>query len=153
MYDAAITILYISSVPYTNDCLAQYTTSLHAQQLAVEELLSVKCTRTIDVPIAVTSLSSSLTPSSTSPLTIQGILKYRINPSHFAPRLFDLCGLTIDTIFDLSVPSTDQQVKNVAKLTGTNGTTCPELDAMESHSERGILVIQCSHHISTVALN
>ncbi|GAV01451.1 hypothetical protein RvY_12161 [Ramazzottius varieornatus] len=136
VYDAIVAVVYVAPSSPTPECLAQYNKYVTTQQEIITEMLSTKCSKTIDVPITVTALSSKMSPSSASNMAVEGLFQYRIAPSRPTARLYDLCGLTIDTMFDFSVPPTDPAITSIWKLQDAN-TVCANLEAIESNSTRG----------------
>lgn len=59
-----------------------------------------------------------------------------IVPAIRQPQLYDLCGSTLNLIFDLSVPSTSAVIEPLLNVSAI-GNQCPPLRALKSSITRG----------------
>lgn len=70
-----------------------------------------------------------------SPLQVIGNYTLLIQPSVPQDVFYDLCGLTLRTIFDLRIPGATTPVKSLLQLAGdaipSQGTLCPQLNAVK----------------------
>ncbi|XP_028131495.1 sushi, von Willebrand factor type A, EGF and pentraxin domain-containing protein 1 isoform X2 [Diabrotica virgifera virgifera] len=132
-YHFTASINYRANGAVANSCLNQYTELLAQYYNNLNTQLSDRCSA-VNVKMNVTFIKSLATLVEENVVRIDYILD--IVPLYRQPQIYDLCGSTLNLMFDLSVPYANAVVEpllNVAAI----GNQCPPLKALKSTNERG----------------
>lgn len=113
-------------LPQYKDLLAQYDTILNAK-------LTERCSA-VNVNINVTFVKAM--PSLLDENVVKMDFVLAIQPAIRQTQLYDLCGSTLNLIFDLSVPYASALIEPVLNVSSI-GNQCPPLRAIRSSISRG----------------
>lgn len=117
----------------SSSCLPQYKNLLAQYDNTLNERLSQRCSA-INININVTFLT--LVPSLLDENVVKMDFVLDIAPIVRQPQLYDLCGSTLNLIFDLSVPYASALIEPLLNVSSI-GNQCPPLRAIRSMITRG----------------
>lgn len=126
-------IKYRANGAVANTCLNQYTDLISQFYSNLNDILTQKCSA-VNVNMNVTFVKAVPSLIDENLVRIDYILA--VIPAVRQPQLYDLCGSTLNLIFDLSVPYASAAIDpilNVVKI----GNQCPPLKALQSNITRG----------------
>ncbi|CAG9836717.1 unnamed protein product [Diabrotica balteata] len=132
-YHFTASINYRANGAVANSCLNQYIELLAQYYNNLNTVLSERCSA-VNVKMNVTFIKALANLVEENVVKIDYILE--IVPLYRQPQIYDLCGSTLNLMFDLSVPYANAVVEpllNVAAI----GNQCPPLKALKSINERG----------------
>ncbi|XP_072385212.1 uncharacterized protein uif isoform X2 [Diabrotica undecimpunctata] len=132
-YHFTASINYRANGAVANSCLNQYIELLAQYYNNLNTVLSDRCSA-VNVKMNVTIIKALANLVEENVVKIDYILE--IVPLYRQPQIYDLCGSTLNLMFDLSVPYANAVVEpllNVAAI----GNQCPPLKALKSTNERG----------------
>ncbi|XP_045468348.1 sushi, von Willebrand factor type A, EGF and pentraxin domain-containing protein 1 isoform X2 [Harmonia axyridis] len=132
-YHVTGTISYRANGAVATSCLNQYTDVVSQYYANLNAILSQRCSA-VNVDMNVTFIKAIPVLIEENVLNIDYVLN--IVPVIRQPQLYDLCGSTLNLVFDLSVPYASAVIDpllNVAAI----GNQCPPLKGLKSSITRG----------------
>ncbi|PAV81135.1 hypothetical protein WR25_22382 isoform B [Diploscapter pachys] len=135
-YEVTVELTYPIETPVPEQCLKGYTESVSKNFDALDEVLSSRCSGPLPVYVrALDAVFHNTHGAVVSNITIQ------ILPSVLQDVFYDLCGLTLRTIFDLRIPGTTEPVRPLLAIAGdsiaSHSGGCPSLTATKSNVVQG----------------
>uniref|UniRef100_A0A1A9UCN5 Uncharacterized protein n=1 Tax=Glossina austeni TaxID=7395 RepID=A0A1A9UCN5_GLOAU len=132
-YQVTATVTYRANGAVAHSCLGQYQNLLAQHYTGLNQLLSQRCSA-VNVNMNVTFLKS--VPSLLEENVVKMDFILSILPAIRQPQLYDLCGSTLNLIFDLSVPYASAVIDSLLNISHI-GNQCPPLRALRSNISRG----------------
>ncbi|KAK9881868.1 hypothetical protein WA026_018067 [Henosepilachna vigintioctopunctata] len=132
-YHVTATIAYRANGAVATACLNQYTDVLAQYYGNLNSVLSQRCSA-VNVNMNVSFIRAKPSMVDENLVNIDYVLN--VVPVVRQPQLYDLCGSTLNLMFDLSVPYASAVIEpllNVAAI----GNQCPPLKALKSSNTRG----------------
>uniref|UniRef100_A0A914C4L0 Fibropellin-1 n=1 Tax=Acrobeloides nanus TaxID=290746 RepID=A0A914C4L0_9BILA len=135
-YELVVAVRYAVSTPVGQECLKGYTDLVAAFFDTMDTVLTQRCSSSVQVFVRFLDVkfTSSLNEV-TANYTIQ------ILPTVLQDVFYELCGLTLRTIFDLRIPGASGPIRNVLSISGetiaTPGNGCPSLNATSTSVSQG----------------
>lgn len=114
-------------------CLNQYTDLVSQHYTNLNHILSQRCSA-VNVNMNVSFIKSMPSLIEENVIKIDYIVA--IVPAVRQPQLYDLCGSTLNLIFDLSVPYASAVIDPLLNIAAI-GNQCPPLKALKSSITRG----------------
>lgn len=136
-YQVTATITYRANGALSPSCLPQYQENLQQYYTSLNEVLSAKCSQ-LNINSNVSIIRSESTLLDENIVRLDFILV--IIPAIRQPQLYDLCGHTLNLIFDVGVPDANVVIAPLLNVSSI-GNQCSPLKAQRSHIARGF---QCS---------
>uniref|UniRef100_A0A9J2P4X9 Sushi, von Willebrand factor type A, EGF and pentraxin domain-containing protein 1 n=1 Tax=Ascaris lumbricoides TaxID=6252 RepID=A0A9J2P4X9_ASCLU len=135
-YELNVAIAYSVSTPVGPDCLKGYSELVAAYFDSLDSSLSQRCSSSVQVFVRFLDVQFSSTPTGVSAnYTIQ------ILPTVLQSVFYELCGLTLRTIFDLRIPGATTSIRNLLSISGetiaTQSVGCPSINATKTSIEQG----------------
>ncbi|VDL64817.1 unnamed protein product [Nippostrongylus brasiliensis] len=112
-YELNVAISYPSTSPVSDSCLKGYVALAAASFDSLDEVLSQRCSSSVQV--FVRFLDAKFTNDNG---VINGNYTIQILPTVLQNVFYDLCGLTLRTIFDLRIPGATTPIRNLLSLNG-----------------------------------
>ncbi|EPB80398.1 hypothetical protein ANCCEY_00495 [Ancylostoma ceylanicum] len=135
-YELNVAISYPSSSPVLDHCLKGYASLAASSFDPLDEVLSQRCSSSVQV--FVRFLDAEFTNEKGM---VNGNYTIQILPTVLQSVFYDLCGLTLRTIFDLRIPGATTPIRNLLALNGesipSQGIGCPQLTASKSTISQG----------------
>ncbi|KJH47374.1 GCC2 and GCC3 [Dictyocaulus viviparus] len=135
-YEFNVAIIYPSASPVVEHCLKGYASLASASFDSLDEVLSQRCSGSVQV--FVRFLNAEFVNGNG---TIIGNYTIQILPTVLQNVFYDLCGLTLRTIFDLKIPGASSTIQNILSLNGdsipSQGLGCSQLSAAHAFSSQG----------------
>lgn len=132
-YHVVASVQYRALGAVSNACLPQYKDLLAQYDSVLNERLSQRCSA-VNVNINVTFVKAM--PSLLDENVVKMDFVLAIIPAIKQTQLYDLCGSTLNLIFDLSVPYASALIEPVLNVSSI-GNQCPPLRAIRSSITRG----------------
>ncbi|XP_073822904.1 sushi, von Willebrand factor type A, EGF and pentraxin domain-containing protein uif isoform X2 [Musca autumnalis] len=132
-YQVTATITYRANGAVAQSCLGKYQDALAQHYAGLNQLLSQRCSA-VNVNMNVTFLKSIPSLKEENVVKMDFILS--ILPAIRQPQLYELCGSTMNLIFDLSVPYASAVIDSLLNISNI-GNQCPPLRALNSNISRG----------------
>ncbi|CAG9863735.1 unnamed protein product [Phyllotreta striolata] len=132
-YHFTASINYRANGAVATSCLNQYTELLAQYYNNLNMVLSERCSA-VNVKMNVTFINALATLVEENVVKVDYILD--IMPVVRQPQLYDLCGSTLNLMFDLSVPYANAVVEPLLNVSSI-GNQCPPLKALKSTNQRG----------------
>lgn len=132
-YHVTTTMTYRANGAVAPNCLSQYQEQLAQYYGDLNSLLSQRCSA-VNVNMNVSFIRSIPTLTDENVVSIDFILV--IIPAIKQPQLYELCGSSLNLIFDLSVPSASAVIEPLLNVSSI-GNQCPPLRALKSSINRG----------------
>lgn len=132
-YHVVSTIQYRANGAVATACLNQYADYLSQFYSNLNTILSQRCSA-VNVNMNVSFLHA--TPSLVEENLVKMDFTLAIIPVIRQPQLYDLCGSTLNLIFDLSVPYASAVIEPLLNVSAI-GNQCPPLRALVSTITRG----------------
>lgn len=136
-YHVTATVNYRANGAVSPSCLPQYQELLQQYYGNLNQILSQRCSA-VNVNMNVSFIRSVPALLEENVVKVDFILV--IIPAIRQPQLYDLCGSTLNLIFDLSVPYASAVIEPLLNVSSI-GNQCPPLRALKSSIGRGF---QCS---------
>lgn len=133
MVNKSLIIYFVSTGVVNPSCLPQYQDWLQQYYNNLNEVLSSRCS-VVNVRMNVSFIRSMSTLLEENVVRLDFILV--VLPAIRQPRLYDLCGSTLNLIFDLSVPYASEVIEPLLNVSSI-GNQCPPLRALKSNIARG----------------
>lgn len=114
-------------------CLNQYTDLISQYYTNLNKVLSERCSA-VNVKMTVSFLKAAASLIQENLVKIDYTLN--IEPVVRQPQLYDLCGSTLNLMFDLSVPYANAVIEPLLNVSAI-GNQCPPLRALNSTNLRG----------------
>ncbi|CAL2041939.1 unnamed protein product [Caenorhabditis brenneri] len=129
-------INYPVSSPVPDHCLKGYAELAAKEFDNLDKVLSARCSSSVEVFVRLLKLDfSNLNGQLTGNYTIQ------VLPTEQQSVFYDLCGLTLRTIFDLNIPGANQPIQSLLSLSGESIASqtvgCPSINAKGSSVVQG----------------
>ncbi|XGW30547.1 hypothetical protein V3C99_009476 [Haemonchus contortus] len=135
-YELNVDISYPSTSPVPDHCLKGYASLAAASFDPLDEVLSQRCSSSVQV--FVRFLDAEFVNQKGM---VNGNYTIQILPTVLQGVFYDLCGLTLRTIFDLRIPGATTPIRNLLLLNGesipSQGLGCPQLTASKSSISQG----------------
>ncbi|KAK0398751.1 hypothetical protein QR680_002734 [Steinernema hermaphroditum] len=135
-YQLTVTIKYVVSTPVGPDCLRGYTDLAAAFFDGLDATLSQRCSSSVQVFVRFLDVHYAATGNE-----VIGNYTVQILPTVLQDKLYELCGLTLRTIFDLNIPGATVPIKNLLSISGetiaTQGIGCPSINAVKTSISQG----------------
>ena len=135
-YELNVAVKYSVGTPVGDDCLQSYTQLAATYFDNMDTVLSQRCSSSVQV--FVKFLNAKFTSNEnevTANYTIQ------ILPTVLQNVFYELCGLTMRTIFDLRIPGATTPIRNLLAISGdsvaTQGMGCPSMNATSTSVSQG----------------
>jgi hypothetical protein len=140
------------STPVGVECLQGYTDLVAAYFDQIDTTLSQRCSSSVQVFVRFldvkffssdSNVSSLFEHSLTSSCVFQVTANYTIQilPSVLQDVFYELCGLTLRTIFDLRIPGATTPIRSLLGIPGeaiaTQGVGCPSINASTTIVSQG----------------
>uniref|UniRef100_A0A182Y3Y1 Notch n=1 Tax=Anopheles stephensi TaxID=30069 RepID=A0A182Y3Y1_ANOST len=132
-YQVVATTTYRANGVVSEQCLPQYQEQTAKHFASLSSVLSQRCSA-VYVNMNVTILKS--VPRLLEENVVQMDFILLIDPAVKQPQLYDLCGSTLNLIFDLSVPYASAAIEPLSNVKSI-GNECPPLRALKSAISRG----------------
>lgn len=132
-YHVVAGVQYRALGAVSNACLPQYKDLLAQYDNILNERLSQRCSA-VNVNINVTFVKAM--PSLLDENVVKMDFVLAITPAIRQTQLYDLCGSTLNLIFDLSVPYASALIEPLLNVSSI-GNQCPPLRAIRSSITRG----------------
>lgn len=136
-YQVTATITYRANGAVSPTCLPRYQENLQQYYSELSQILSAKCSA-VNVNINVSFIRSESTLLDENIVRLDFILV--LIPAIRQPQLYDLCGHTLNLIFDVGVPDANVVIAPLLNVSSI-GNQCSPLKAQRSHISRGF---QCT---------
>lgn len=135
-YDVMATVSYRAGGFVDQKCLAYYLKYVSTFYGSLNQILSERCSA-INVDMVISFVNSTAIISQKNyELDVEYVL--RVKPAIRQNMLYELCGSTLNLIFDLNVPSTSAIIEPILNITASQvGETCPGIMATKSNVQRG----------------
>ncbi|KAK3869849.1 hypothetical protein Pcinc_024872 [Petrolisthes cinctipes] len=133
-YDVVAEVSYRANGAVQPTCLPQSQKLLEQYYESLNGVLSSRCSSAVNVAIDVMFHDTSLQLVEENVVNVHYTV--RLTPEVRQSLLYDLCGSTLNLIFDLSVPSTSAVIEPILNLPSA-GTSCPRMRALTSNVTRG----------------
>uniref|UniRef100_A0A914GWY3 Uncharacterized protein n=1 Tax=Globodera rostochiensis TaxID=31243 RepID=A0A914GWY3_GLORO len=133
-YQMRVDVKYALSSPMPNECLKSYEFMVGTMFDGIDKVLSQRCSSTVQIYC---SLIASFRP-----FYVHANLTVQILPTVLQPVFYELCSLTLRTIFDLRIPGASQPVRTLLGLFGDSlpaaqGLICPSINATSIQMSQG----------------
>lgn len=129
-------ISYPVSSPVPNHCLKGYAELAAKEFDNLDKVLSSRCSSSVEVHVKLLKLDFS---NQNGVLT--GNYTIQVLPTEQQSVFYDLCGLTLRTIFDLNIPGANQPIQALLSLSGeaiaSQTAGCPSITAKASSVVQG----------------
>ncbi|XP_072154980.1 uncharacterized protein uif isoform X2 [Bemisia tabaci] len=132
-YHVVATVNYRANGAVASLCLPQYADLLSQYFPSLNAILTQRCSA-VNVNMNVSFLEARSTMVEENVVQIDFILG--IMPAVRQPQLYDLCGSTLNLIFDLSVPYASAAIEPLLNVSAI-ANQCPPLKALRSAITRG----------------
>lgn len=132
-YHIVASIAYRANGAVANLCLKQYTGLLEEFYPSLNNILTQRCSA-VNVNMNVSFIDAKPHLSDENIVNIDFILG--VVPAVRQPQLYDLCGSTLNLVFDLNVPYASAAVEPLLNISSV-GNQCPPLKARTSTITRG----------------
>ncbi|XP_055387901.1 uncharacterized protein LOC129616312 isoform X2 [Condylostylus longicornis] len=132
-YQVTATVIYRANGAVAQACLSQYQDLLAQYYGGLNNILSQRCSA-VNVNMNVSFIRSVPTLLEENVVKMDFIMS--VLPAIRQPQLYDLCGSTLNLIFDLSVPYASAVIENLLNISNI-GNQCPPLRALKSSIGRG----------------
>ncbi|XP_055635764.1 uncharacterized protein LOC129775276 isoform X1 [Toxorhynchites rutilus septentrionalis] len=132
-YRVTATTIYRANGAVSQSCLPQYLDLLSKHYPNLDNILSQRCSA-VNVNMNVSFIKAVPILLEENMIQIDFILS--IIPAVKQPQLYDLCGSTLNLIFDLSVPYASAVIEPISNVSAV-GNQCPPLRALKSSIKRG----------------
>lgn len=132
-YHVTATVNYRANGAVATSCLNQYTDLIGQYYTNLNNVLSEKCSA-VNVKMNVSFLKAVAALIKENVVKIDYILN--IVPVIRQPQIYDLCGSTLNLMFDLSVPYANAVIEPLLNVSAI-GNQCPPLKALNSSNIRG----------------
>lgn len=132
-YIVTASVLYRANGVVAKNCLGQYQEFVSQFYNNLNNILSNRCSA-VAVNMNVSFVKSVPTLIEENVLQIDFVMS--ILPAVKQPKLYDLCGSTLNLIFDLSVPDTSVVIEPLLVVPSI-ANQCPPLRALKSSISRG----------------
>lgn len=132
-YHVVSTVQYRANGAVAQACLTQYTDLMSQYYLNLNNVLSQRCSA-VNVDMNVSFVKAVPALIEDNLVKIDFILA--IVPAIRQPQLYELCGSTLNLIFDLSVPYASAVIEPLLNVSSI-GNQCPPLKALRSSISRG----------------
>lgn len=133
-YQVTATMTYRANGAVAKSCLTQYQDLVAQYYANLNNNLSGRCSAAVNVNMSVSFLKSN------SQLLDENVVKMDyilvIVPAVKQKQLYELCGSTVNLIFDLSVPYASEVIEPLLNVSSI-GNQCPPLRALTSVISRG----------------
>ncbi|VDN44001.1 unnamed protein product [Gongylonema pulchrum] len=135
-YELTVSIDYAVSTPVGTECLKGYSEYVATFFDALDASLSQRCSSSVEVFARFLDVKFSSTMNGvTANYTIQ------ILPTVLQDVFYELCGLTLRTIFDLRIPGATTPIRSLLSVNGetiaTQSVGCPSMNATKTTVEQG----------------
>ncbi|CAI4229546.1 unnamed protein product [Auanema sp. JU1783] len=135
-YELNVAIRYPSTAEVPDHCLQGFSSLLSRSYEDLDRVLSQRCSSSVQVYVRF--LQSTFVNDNGM---VVGNYTIQILPTVLQNVFYDLCGLTLRTIFDLNIPGATVPVKSLLTLAGesvpSQGLGCPTLIASKSYISQG----------------
>ncbi|XP_073992974.1 sushi, von Willebrand factor type A, EGF and pentraxin domain-containing protein uif isoform X1 [Rhodnius prolixus] len=132
-YNVIATMTYRANGAVSQSCLPQYTDLMSQYYGQINTILSQRCSA-VNVNMNVSFITA--TPTLLDDNVVKVDFTLVIIPAVKQPQLYDLCGSTLNLIFDLSVPYASAVIDPLLNISAI-GNQCPPLKALQSTISRG----------------
>lgn len=132
-YQVTASVTYRANGAVAQACLNQYQDMLSQHYAGLNRLLSQRCSA-VNVNMNVSFVKSVPSLLEENVVKVDFILS--ILPAVRQPQLYELCGSTLNLIFDLSVPYASAVIDSLLNISNI-GNQCPPLRALKSNISRG----------------
>ncbi|CAJ0565011.1 unnamed protein product, partial [Mesorhabditis spiculigera] len=133
-YELSVGVDYPVATPPSAECIKGYTTLITTYFDSLDAALSQRCSSSVQVYVRFLDVKFHQQPGNT-----QANYTIQILPSVLQDVFYDLCGLTLRTIFDLRIPGATAPIKQLLSLDAgaTQSGQCPTLVAANSIVSQG----------------
>ncbi|XP_075226178.1 sushi, von Willebrand factor type A, EGF and pentraxin domain-containing protein uif [Lycorma delicatula] len=132
-YQVIATAVYRANGVVAQPCLDQYADHMSQYYPELDKILSHRCSA-VNVNMSVSFLNAK--PQLLEENLVQMDFILVILPAVKQPQLYDLCGSTLNLIFDLSVPHASAVIEPLINVSAI-GNQCPPLRALKSSIGKG----------------
>ncbi|XP_069668601.1 uncharacterized protein uif isoform X2 [Periplaneta americana] len=132
-YHVVASVTYRANGAVAAPCLNQYTDLLAQYYSSLNNVLTQRCSA-VNVNMSVSFVDSK--PKLIEENVVQMDFVLVIVPAVRQPQLYDLCGSTLNLIFDLSVPYASAVIEPLLNVSAI-GNLCPPIRALKSNISRG----------------
>uniref|UniRef100_A0AC35U7X4 Sushi, von Willebrand factor type A, EGF and pentraxin domain-containing protein 1 n=1 Tax=Rhabditophanes sp. KR3021 TaxID=114890 RepID=A0AC35U7X4_9BILA len=126
------------STEQMSECLAEYSLHTSTQFPNLDSVLSSRCSSSVQVYVKFLNVKFA----SKGDKLIVANYTLQILPSVQQEVFYELCGLTLRTIFDIRIPGATAPIKNLLNIIGEsakqlNGAKCPSINAIQTDIDQG----------------
>lgn len=132
-YHFTASLNYRANGAVATACLNQYTELLSQYYSNLNKVLSERCSA-VNVKMNVSFIKASASLVEENVVKVDYVLE--IVPLVRQPQLYDLCGSTLNLMFDLSVPYASAVIEPLLNVSAI-GNQCPPLKGLKSFNHRG----------------
>ncbi|XP_071439306.1 uncharacterized protein uif isoform X2 [Hetaerina americana] len=132
-YHVVATVTYRANGAVATLCLAQYEDLLAQYYASLNNVLTQRCSA-VNVNMNVSFVETK--PKLMEDNVVQMDFILVVVPAVRQPQLYDLCGSTLNLIFDLSIPYATAVIEPLLNISAI-GNQCPPLRALHSKISRG----------------
>lgn len=132
-YHVTATVNYRANGAVARACLNQYTDLVSQYYVDLNSILSHRCSA-VNVNMNVSFINAIASLTEENLVMIDYVVA--VVPAIRQPQLYDLCGSTLNLIFDLSVPYASAVIEPLLNVSSI-GNQCPPLRALKSSITRG----------------
>lgn len=132
-YHFTASLNYRANGAVATSCLNQYTELISQYYNNLNNILSERCSA-VNVKMNVSFIKA--VPSLVEENVVKVDYVLEIVPLVRQPQLYDLCGSTLNLMFDLSVPYASAVIEPLLNVSAI-GNQCPPLKGLKSNNNRG----------------
>lgn len=133
-YHVTATVTYRANGVVIPSCLSQYEDWLQQYYSNLNAVLSTRCSA-VNVNMNVSFIRTLSALLDENVVKLDFILV--VIPAIRQPQLYELCGSTLNLIFDLSVPYASAVIEPLLNVSNIGSNQCPPLRALKSNIARG----------------
>ncbi|KAL3108455.1 hypothetical protein niasHT_015377 [Heterodera trifolii] len=138
-YQMRVNVKYALSSPMPAECLKSYEFAVGTMFDGIDQVLSQRCSSTVQ--IYVRFLDAKFSPTDDEK-KVHANLTLQVLPTVLQPVFYELCSLTLRTIFDLRIPGASLPIRSLLGLVGDSLPTeqsliCPSLNATNIQLSQG----------------
>ncbi|CAD5221161.1 unnamed protein product [Bursaphelenchus okinawaensis] len=136
-YEFKVSVDYSSSIPARQECMKPYADAVANAFESLDGSLTQKCSSSVQV--FVRYMNSNFMVDAANNKIVKANFTVQILPTVQQEVFYELCGLTLSTIFDLRIPGATIPVKTLLQLPngGLNAPHCMPMTAISTKISQG----------------
>ncbi|KAI6214115.1 Sushi, von Willebrand factor type A, EGF and pentraxin domain-containing protein 1 [Aphelenchoides besseyi] len=138
-YELNVAIDYTSTVMPSVECMKSYGESVSSHFDSIGQTLTQRCSSSVQVFVRLLDVNFQSTTLTSNSQVVRANYTVQILPTVLQEVFYELCGLTLKTIFDLRIPGATLPIKSLLSLLGGsfNGPACPSMNATSTTISQG----------------